>query len=940
MAKELLKELSVEQLYDYPESGVLKKELCFLVLSIEKKENNRVYVELTDLKYKIRNVILIIHQEQEEIKVGDYILCQEFKYRYDNNVQITVTNFNKIECIKEYEKEEFIDCYFKYIKKDNSFIGFNGETLKIDKSKSKIEYEDSKIYLFRRLKKVSEKIAEYNEKISIISECSGDYISNDNIKKLAKNIPYCFEGKVIEKNIKNLTIVINKIDGLFFILTFDKIRFSIKNIKYVKVSSAKYLSTDGNIINLLETPLTKIEALEFPEEKIERIYFKFSFFGELNHNTISRFMIELNDEEYDEIIIKKQFVYYMYNNKLDSELFYFIQNVKLFYKNGITRKFSFFTYIGFLNEINVDINQIGICAYEFLFYALDKQYLPINIELKEQKKFNNFQTFENETRKKISFINIQVQNEEDIGHGNSFLVIKLCKKNETKLYGTMKLNSIEFNIKKKYNINYSLKEFLKNIHQEFELFFKTSKNIRNIEDKYLSIDKNICSMIEEELNKSFNLLKIEDEESTFEYFDSLVIWNIFNYLNKNNSSYIQIQSYLAIYDKVKAANINYVEKSLLLVGVFNKLTETKKDFSIPELYFYDDLPEENPYKIAYKFQFSFIENLTELSGLFQPFLLLDSYFMDLICYKNLKIDKKNIKNGVISSYSISMIPLDYIKDHLKKSIKKYFFIIKRGISDERNYYACVQKDSGVVTYNEKILLDETNFLSITSFVKDNIINDFAFLLNLENLHENFSHNKESILNIDKSPTIYFDDDFDYAYIYHKANDTIGEAGDLLESFICDIDTLEEMKKLKYGMGRYFNVYYFVQKNFDLLIKSFKIVKKNYDDQQNANNNAESSHTNNKSLNSEVIKKDNKNNNIDKEIKNENKEQKYQSEQKEQNQQEQKDKKEEAILLSRHNCTIIKAKTLEELFEKINDMKNKKFIAPKIVTPENDEKNFY
>ena len=940
MAKELLKEPSVEQLYDYPESGVLKKELCFLVLSIEKKESNRVYVELTDIKYKIRNVILITHQEQEEIKVGDYILCQEFKYKYDNNVQITVTNFKKIECIKEYKKEEFIDCYFKYIKKDNSFIGFNDETLKIDKSKSKIEYEDSKIYLFHRLKKVSEKIAEYNEKISIISECSGDYISNDNIKKLSRNIPYCFEGKVIEKNIKNLTIVINKIDGFFFILTFDKIRFSQKNIKYVKVSSAKYLSTDRNIINLLETPLTKIEALEFPEEKIERIYFKFTFFGELNNNTISRFMIELNDQEYDEIIINKQFVYYMYNNKLDFEHFYFIQNVKLFYKNGITRKFSFFTYIGFLNEINVDINQIGICAYEFLFYALDKQYLPINIELKEQKKFDNFQTFENETRKKISFINIQVQNEEDIGHGNSFLVLKLCKKNETKLYGTMKLNSIEFNIKKKYNINYTLKEFLKNIHQEFEIFFKTSKNIRNMQDKYLSIDKNICLMIEDELNKSFNLLKIEDEESTFEYFDSLVIWNIFNYLSKNNSSYTQIQSYLAIYDKVKAANINYVEKSLLLVGVFNKLTETKKDFSIPELYFYDDLPEENPYKIAYKFQFSFIEQLTELSGLFQPFLLLNSYFMDLICYKSLKIDKKNIKNGVISSYSISMLPLDSIKNHLKKSIKKYFFIIKRGISDGRNYYSSVQKDNGVVTYNEKMLLDETNFVSITSFVNDNIIKDFAFLLNLENLHKNFSYNKESILNTDKSPTIYFDEDFDYSYIYHKTNDTIGEAGDLLESFICDIDTLEEMKKLKYGMGRYFNVYYFVQKNFDLLIKSFKIVKKNYDDQQNANNNAESSHTNNKSLNSEVIQKDNKNNNIDIEIKNENEEQKYQSEQKEQNQKEQKSKKEEVILLSRHNCTIIKAKTLEELFEKINDMKNKKFIAPKIVTPENDEKNFY
>ena len=95
MAKELMKEKSVEQLYDYPESGVMNKELCFLILSVEKKESNRVYVELTDLKYKIRNVILITEKEQEDINVGDYIQFQEFKYKYYNNVEITVTNFKK-----------------------------------------------------------------------------------------------------------------------------------------------------------------------------------------------------------------------------------------------------------------------------------------------------------------------------------------------------------------------------------------------------------------------------------------------------------------------------------------------------------------------------------------------------------------------------------------------------------------------------------------------------------------------------------------------------------------------------------------------------------------------------------------------------------------------------------------------------------------------------
>ena len=163
MAKELMKEKSVEQLYDYPESGVMNKELCFLVLSVEKKESNRVYVELTDLKYKIRNVILI---SKEEIRVGDYILCKEFNYKYEKDVTITVNNFEKfgnnslafLMDLNEFKKDELIDCYFIFRKESKDFRGFNGETLEFeDDIKQKIKIEESKIYLFHRLQKLNEK---------------------------------------------------------------------------------------------------------------------------------------------------------------------------------------------------------------------------------------------------------------------------------------------------------------------------------------------------------------------------------------------------------------------------------------------------------------------------------------------------------------------------------------------------------------------------------------------------------------------------------------------------------------------------------------------------------------------------------------------------------------------------------------------------------------
>ena len=171
--------------------------------------------------------------------------------------------------------------------------------------------------------------------------------------------------------------------------------------KYIQVTSAKYCSNNGNIINLVETDFTKINILNYTEEEVQRIYIKFNFFGNLENNKIYKLMIELNNKNTEEIKTNQNLVYYMYNiKKYNLDLDYFIQNIYLFYDADFSRKFQFFVYIGFLNEVNVDINQIGICAYEFLFYALGPNFLPASIELKEKKTFKNFQTFGNKTRKK------------------------------------------------------------------------------------------------------------------------------------------------------------------------------------------------------------------------------------------------------------------------------------------------------------------------------------------------------------------------------------------------------------------------------------------------------------------------------------------------------------------------------------------------------------
>ncbi len=958
----LLNDKSVQQLYEYPESGVMEKDLYFFIYSKEEKGNNNLLsVILCDSKYKIKNILL---DDSKGINVGDYIRAKKFTYKYEKDVEITILNYEKIaeyplnlsENLNEYKKEGMVDCYFLYKNQTKNFVGFNEEVLEFELSdiESKIKLEDSKLYLFQRLQIINQQNVRYNNKISFISQNLGEYISNDKIKNLCINIPYCFEGKIIEinKDDKKLTIVTHNLDKVFIILELKRFHFNLEENKYIRITSVKYCSNDGNIINFVETEFTKINILNYPEkeEEEQQIFFKFNFYGDLANNLIYKLLIELNEKNLDEIKINQNLVYYMYNKrKMNLDMDYFVQNIYLFYNSEFSRKFGTFAYIGLLNEVNVDVNQIGVCAYEFIYYALEPKFLPTSIKLKDNKLFKNFQTFGNKTRKKISFINIQVQNEEDIGHGNSFLVINLCKENDIKLYGTMKLDSIEFKSYKEYNFNSTIDEFLKNIHQDFIDFFKSNKiTIYNLENKYIYINPKLSKILENELQKNFKLFNIKDEKHTFDYFNSIVIWNIYNYFVKIGSNISEIESYFKMYEKIEKAKLNYVEKSMILVGIFLRLKESKISLVLPEFYFYDELPKENPYRMAYEFQFLFIDKLTEFSRLFQPLLLLDSYFMDMICYDYLNIDRKNVKNEVISSYSISMLPLAYIKNHLKKTIKKYFFIISKGVQDERIYYAAVQTDNGMITYNEKILLNETPFQKISFREKDNTRKDYAFLLNLENMHENFSHNKEGILNIKDSPTLYFNEDFKYKYIYENNSKQIGEAGALLESFICDNETLEEMKKLKYNMGVYFEVQYFVEKDFGRLIKSFLVIKKSYEKKNNANNEdllkkgykIINNNYNESSINNQNRISDNK---IDGESKQENNEDKINEENKEKGQdhnQNQEEEKEEAILLSRYNSIIIEADTLDELFLKINDMKNKKFITPKNVIPRNDSKNYY
>ena len=373
--------------------------------------------------------------------------------------------------------------------------------------------------------------------------------------------------------------------------------------------------------------------------------------------------------------------------------------------------------------------------------------------------------------------------------------------------------------------------------------------------------------------------------------------------------------------------LSNIEKIKILITFVAITLEDKNNFNCPKLFFYDELDKDNPYKVANDFQFEIIENITEESCLFQPLLFFNSYIMDNIYSGEFKFVKL-----VKPAYSISMLSLDLIKEHLRKFIKNYFFVLEKyNKTDKRNYKASIHKFSKIVIYNENILLANKDYDKIyqidrlTMKYESKFIKTFAFTLNLENLHENFTHGKENIINIKESPILYFDRNFKLSFIYNQELPNYGEAGRLLEAFIAEQYIIEEMKKSIYDMGDYLEVKFFIDKDFNELIEGFENAKKSYINKLKINDNltdiqnkeVESSNYDVKyKLNEEennLINVDYIPNNKDKLFNNKNNVD---------------IENEDVIILSRHNTYTLTADTYEELFEKIEKLKNKKIIKRK------------
>ena len=840
------------------------------------------------------------------------------------------------------ENLQTVNCYFfcKIEKKKVKLICFNDEQHIFDNEEDlkDLLFENNQIYFFEKLVKKGNTLY-FIKNLSSFTKNTGEIINND-IKKYDVGIPYSLTGKIVKKTQFQILLLLSSIKEIVIINNIGDRFINIEENQYVSLLYIKYIlkSTDAIYFILTEFSLLNLMDKKYQEKKInEKVAIQLNLLDYQNYLKDEEILLrEFEIESPQNYEVKhdsyRKTIYYVYDaSNYKNE--YYAQNINLLFNNELYPiQFKFFVYKSVLNEANLFIKQKCLFAFEFIYFSLDNS-LPKKIKIlskpNQEYTTNDFHTFGSKIRQSITFINIPSQNKEDLKKDNSFLKVFLCQKGNEELYGTFSLKSIEYEKQSSYEYDPIIEKNLFNIYNDYLECINGIKEINIFKEKYLSFGEFTTQILESRIHDNLNLYQFEENERTLNYFNSLCLWYLlFIITKKSQKSYSYVKEYVNLYKKIiDKKGLNNIEKIKILITFVDITLEDKNNFNCPKLVFCDELDENNPYKVANDFQFEIIENITEESCLFQPLLFFNSYIMDNIYSREFKFVKL-----VKPAYSISMLSLDLIKEHLRKSIKNYFFVLEKyNKADKRNYNASIHKFSKIVIYNENILLANKDYDKmyqidkLTMKIESKFIKTFTFTLNLENLHEHFSHGKENIINIKESPTLYFDRNFKLSYIFNEQLPDYGEAGRLMEAFISEQYIIEEMKKSIYDMGDYLDVKFFTDKNFNKLNEGFKNAKESYNNKIKNNDNLNDIHnneigTNNYDVKYKLNEEENYLKNVD-----------YISNNKDNQFDANKNvdiENENEIILSRYNTYTVTADTYEELFEKIEKLKEKKIIKRK------------
>ena len=761
-------------------------------------------------------------------------------YEACKNIGIFNKFINDIQSILIKNKNEIKNKYYaKY--KSGQFIEPNGKTIL---NMIKKNFKEEKIYWF--FSGESSNILTITEKTDIY-----EYENENNINDL--NMPFSFNGKVMEKIDNTYILLSNDIKQIIYLDDKENIMKNIKINEFRYFYAMKITDVYQTNIYIESTKISEIAPLppENRENSINsinnKILMKFNFIDYKYENYYNYIGFQ-NDNKFITLKINNNYIYYAYEeNEITNE--YFPQNIVLSNEN-IKSPYKILMYKGYCNEINIFINKKGGFAYDYYYICKDKNIVPKRVKIqfeKEDYSFDNFWRYDTTKRYKITFVNIPNQGINITGY-NSFLKISSIIDSQTYIdYGTFLLKEIKIEKLEKIKINNDLKELIFNIEKDVTSFINGGISIKYLKDNYLKEEDK--KKYNNEFSYDYRDFYFHNDIEYFNYFNKLCIWKILTQIEEKYWIFI-LPPYFSHLEEIKNSNLDNKDKTILLITLVRRLLENnieKIPQVFPKIIFFNTIKEKNHidycYREAYDFHLNLIDSLTEDSILTLPFLQLNSYIMPMVLtekdkelIKKSKIDRINIsadtdesKKKLISdiekeqlvtqnAYTISMLSIDTIKKHLKQTMKPYALIFEKSNTNEE-FCACVYKDNNIICFNEDKIFEEITFyfFNLKSY-RIQRCKDFAFILNMYFLHENSCHNKEKMYNNKiESPILFIDKDLITSVILCSKDNYIGEAGYFVESFITDRSTLLDLINCKNSFGDLLDMKYFNKKDFNDLI---------------------------------------------------------------------------------------------------------------------------
>ena len=835
----------------------IKTNCIYQIYDIEIDDmDDEIKIDLFDESSKYKNLYIIKGNIFPTPKKKDFLLIKELYLKYDDNLVIKLFLEAEIIISKDYSLKSDITLdeidldsmclvdYYKKLLNIETKLFSSVFTVKNNYSKfyQLFNYNDLKEYNISKKIKENLKIGQpilinsfnlsKNDEININELTMIKLLKEEefinSVEKYMDSSSDIFKVIDIERN---YLILINRLKKLFK-LEKDKTNADLGDIIFIGHLTLKRLDNIFQLILINPSTYVRISKDEINDtRKISICYLSCIKFYIKDYKENNEFDI-INISENEKNINSKE-VFFIFRTYYEKNFDYFPITILLYHskkdKNIHKKEYVFLLYQGILNKINLFLNTNDSKTYFYEYYYLDI-YNILNIKetkllFKDKKiiEIDVFDEFNSKNRKRINLMNVpqsklitdKIEQNSNIDKiisqipSNSIQICYLINNNTSDVFGIFNLNNYKI-IKLKDN------DYFNEYYDEFGNILDELRNNDFIIDNKEIVQKYIDKYKNSELKKTNNhLIGNFKEYITLSQYKTRLGFIICYYLHlkKEIDSFPKkLSIYLRNIDfNLKKKNIKLYKK--LRIISFYLSEQINSGMTSIELHFYDDLNPNNPYTLAKDFNLNEINNLTEFSRLFFPYLQLDSYILYNYVIKLL-------------SYSFSMEPLNNIKSHLKWNYEDFFFTTR----DESDKLASQEIDVKITTINEKNLFnkeiyDEKGIIDINNL---NESRNYALPISMEFRHEKNAHQKFAGKNQGQYSPLYFVRDLKFEFVSCKIKDIEkGESGWMIESFIST--QTEKIKALKKELiyGELLDHNLFTGKNFDKLFLKMNTINQKF-----------------------------------------------------------------------------------------------------------------